>query len=451
MRKKHTVAVIDGGGRASVLVDKYLQSGHVSQVIAIPGNDWIKHVHQRKVKIFPGVKTTDKRSILKICEQEKVDLIDVAQDNAVEAGVTDILIQSGFKVVGPTQKAGRIEWDKAWCRNFCSRLDIPQPSYKVCTSVKDGMNFINRQTNQKWFIKAAFLAEGKGALSAQNNEEAVQCIKEIRSGKFKKSGRVYLIEKWLASDNNTPGEEFSMFVVCDGGINYQILGYAQDHKRALNFDKGENTGGMGASSPPLILTKSTVKAVETKIIQKVIRGLSAANIPYKGVLYLGGILIKNSGKLTIYVIEFNARWGDPEAQIVIPGIVNDFFDVGMAVVRGTVGDLKLETDGKARVVVTGSSRGYPGDYSSVIGKEVFGLDEARKQEGVRVYGAGLKIKNGKYYVGGGRLFYVVGEGKAIIEARQRAYSAISLVHVEGNNLHYRTDIGWRDVERLGIG
>ena len=160
--------------------------------------------------------------------------------------------------------------------------------------------------------------------------------------------------------------------------------------------------------------------------------------------------IRERDRLNPYVIEFNARWGDPEAEIILPGLVNDLFELSLAIARGGIRGLDLQTDGKARVVVTGASRGYPGNYEGVKGKQIYGLREAGKIDGVKIYGAGVKEKDGKYFAFGGRLFYVVGEGKTIIEARQKAYEVMAIISVEGNNLHYRTDIGWRDVERLRI-
>lgn len=165
-------------------------------------------------------------------------------------------------------------------------------------------------------------------------------------------------------------------------------------------------------------------------------------------MYLGGMAVRERGKLSPTVIEFNARWGDPEAQAIVPGLVGDFFEISMAIANGNIRDLKLQTDGKARVVVTGASRGYPEDYSQVRGKEIYGLNEARKIDGVRLYGGGVRVENGRHYANGGRLFYIVGEGSNVIDAREKAYEAMSRVFIEGNNLHYRTDIGWRDVQRL---
>lgn len=440
----NTVLVIDGGGRGAALVDKYAQSEHVEKVIAVPGNDLMKINTDKQVQIYSQLKTTSVPEILEICERESVNLADVAQDNAVEAGLVDALTERGIPTVGPTRDAGQIEWDKAWAREFGERQHIPQPSFKICLSEQEGIDYLKNQPDQPWFVKAAYLTEGKGALPAKNNEEAIQRVLEMK--RFKDASRVFLIEKWLKGDDGL-GEEFSTYVFSDGE-RYEMIGSAQDHKRVNNFDEGENTGGMGCSSPPLVLTPEFMREVEVKILDRTISGLMGERRPYKGVLYLGGMVVKQKTQLNPYVIEFNARWGDPEAQVILQGLLNDLFEISMAIAQGNISGLQLLNDGKSRVVVAGASKGYPGDYEVVKGRQIYGLDEARKVDGIKVYGAGVKAEDGKYFANGGRLFYVVGEGKTVIDARQKAYEAMSLVHIEGNNLHFRTDIGWRDVERL---
>ncbi len=443
IKTDNIVLIVGNGGRESALVDKYSQSKYVKRIIAIPGNDLMQENTSKPVQTYQQLKTTSVKEILEICEEKKVDLVDVAQENAVESGLVDKLTQKGISVVGPTRKAGQIEWDKVWAREFGKKYKLPQPSFKVCFSEKEGINYLKNQADQSWFIKAVYLSEGKGALPARNNKEAIEKVKEMR--RFGKAGKVFLIEKWLKGDDNFT-EEFSTFIFSDGE-HYQIIGSAQDHKRVNNFDEGENTGGMGCSLPPLVLI-SGIKNDVKKIFDKTVKGLKAEGKPYKGVLFLGGMVIKHRNKLKPYVIEFNARWGDPEAQVILPGVKNDLFEISRAIVKGNINNIKIKTDGKARIVVAGASKGYPGDYQSVNGKRIYGLDEVKKIDGVKVYGAGIKKEKRKYYTNGGRLFYIVGEGKTVIEARRKAYEAMSLIFIEDNNLHFRTDIGWRDVQRL---
>ena len=323
------------------------------------------------------------------------------------------------------------------------RNNIAQPNFTVCHAEEEGIVYIKKQKESRWFIKAAGLAEGKGALPAKNNKEALSAISMMKQ--FGEAGKTFLIEEWLEGDTGTAGEEFSTFIISDGK-EFRLVGSAQDHKRIFTFDEGENTGGMGCSTPPLVLSREIMKQVND-IFDKTINGLAKENRPYTGVLYLGGMLVEKKGKKKVYVIEFNARWGDPEAEVLISGITNDFFALNAAIAQGSIKDIKITVDGKARVSVVGAAKGYPGNYASVKGKQIFGIQEAKNIPGVTIYGAGIQMMNNKYYAHGGRLLHVVGEGKNVIEAREKAYKAMSLISIEGNNLQYRTDIGWRDVER----
>ncbi len=427
---KKTVVVIDSGGRGAVLIQKYSESNLVGQIIAIPGNDLMALNSKKLVKIFPELKTTSIPEILAICKKFEVDLIDVAQDNAVEAGLVDRLIEQGFKVIGPTRAAGQIEWDKAWARDFMKKYGIPSPLYKVFDSRKRAVEFINKNPGKKFFVKASGLAEGKGALPAETKAEAFAAIDQM--SKFGEAGKTFVIEEWLI------GEEFSMFALADGKT-FQIIGSAQDHKRLFDGDLGPNTGGIGCSTPALIVNKSIYNQAED-IIKKTVIGLAKENRPYSGILYLGAIVVEEK----VYVIEFNARWGDPEAEVLVPGIKNDLYQLSLAAANQMLTKEKITLDGKARIVVTGSLRS--GAESKK--RELFGVNDLLKLPGVMFFGTRVTEEKNRYFVSSGRLFHVVAEGKNVIEARQKAYEALSLLYIEGNNLHFRTDIGWRDVERI---
>lgn len=433
-KKNKTVVVIDAGGRGAALVHKYSQSPEIGKIIAIPGNDLLQAISKKPVLTFPDLKTTSVKEIVEIAKIEKADLIDVAQDNAIEAGLVDKLVELGFKVVGPTKDAGQIEWDKSWARDFMEKYNIPSPFYKAFNNKQTAIDFIKENPGKRWFVKASGLAEGKGAIPAENEQQAKNAIEEM--SKFGAAGETFVIEEWLE------GEEFSMFAISDGK-SFQILGSAQDHKRVEDGDRGPNTGGMGCSTPPLIVDNDIYRQAES-IIEKAISGLQKEGRPYKGILYLGGIVVGDK----VFVIEFNARWGDPEAEVLIAGIENDLLEVSMAVAKGVLDQVKITTDGKSRVAVAATSKGYPIDYSKVKGKEILGLDKLLEDKSVTIYGAGVKIADDKYLANGGRLFYVVGEGHDVNEAREKAYEAIKKVNIEGDNLHFRTDIGYRDVERL---
>lgn len=425
--------IIDGGGRGATLVDKYGQSKHVGNILVVPGNDLMQINTKKKVATYQHLKTTSVKEILEICQKEKVDLVDVAQDNAVEAGLVDKLMAGGIDVVGPIRKAGQIEWDKAWARDFMKKYKIPSPSYHVFSSVKDGIEFVSSGSKASWFVKAAGLAEGKGAIPASNSNEAISAIKEMK--KFGKSGEIYLLEQWLV------GEEFSAFALCDGK-DFKLVGFAQDHKRVNDGDEGPNTGGMGCVSNPLIVDENVRKQVK-EIFKKAVNGFKKEGRPYKGVLYLGGIVIE--GK--VFVIEFNARWGDPEAEVILPSIKNDLYEIGQEIIAGKIEKLDLKIDKKVRVVVAAAAKGYPIDYARVRGKKVLRIDQAIKT-GVRIYGAGIKRVDEDWVVAGGRVLFVMAEGKNVMEAREKVYQALEKISIEGDNLHYRRDIGWRDINRI---
>lgn len=429
----HTVLVVDGGGRGAALVDKYAESSKVGKILVVPGNDLMQINTRKEVQTFPLLKTTSVKEIIEICKKEKVSLVDVAQDNAVEVGLVDELVKQRIHVVGPTRKAGQVEWDKAWAREFMKKYRILHPAYHIFSSQEKGIKFLQSKPNTKWFVKASGLAEGKGAIPAANTMEAISAIREMK--RFGISGETYLLEEWLE------GEEFSAFALCDGE-DFKIVGYAQDHKRVNDGDQGPNTGGMGCVSNPLIVS-SNIKVQISKIFQKTVEGLKKEKRPYKGVLYLGGIAVEDK----VFVIEFNARWGDPEAEVILPSIKNDFMEIANALIFGNLKKLKIEIDKKVRVAVAACAKGYPVDYSAIRGKKVLGIEKAQKIN-VKIYGAGIKKVNGDYVVNGGRVLYVVGEGKFVTEAREKAYKAMKLINIEGDNLHYRTDIGWRDMERI---
>ncbi len=437
--KKYSVLITGGGGREAALVKAYARSPKVKSIFIVPGNELMQTLSSKKIIIFPHLLTTDIKKILTIIQENGIDFVDICQDNAVEAGLGDILSKNNISHIGPSRRAGRIEWDKAWSREFMSKNNIPHPLFKVCHSYEDGMEFLNKNKDQPWVVKASGLAEGKGVIVAKNRKESVDAIEKIQS--FGAAGSVYLLEQMLI------GEEFSVFALSDGKT-YQIIGSAQDHKRVNDKDEGLNTGGMGCISSPLVLTRQKIRDIKLKILDKTFLGLKNLNAPYKGILYLGGIITKQNGIDKIYVIEFNARWGDPECQAILPGIKSDFFDLSRAVADQRLKNLRFQTDKKVRVVVAGTSRGYPADYSSVKGKEVYGLESAKKIKGVEVFCSGIKRVKGRDYAQAGRLFYIVGEGRTVIDARKKAYEAMTVMSVEGNNLHFRTDIGWRDVQRI---
>ena len=268
---------------------------------------------------------------------------------------------------------------------------------------------------------------------------------------FGDAGKTFLIEECIQNHDGTPGEEASFYTITDG-TNFYTFKTSQDHKAIGMFDEGPNTGGMGVISPARVIPDNLVGVIEDTIICPAIDGLRAEGRPYVGVLYTGVMVTYTvDGQPEVKVVEFNARWGAPEAEVVVPGILTPMDEIAFACINGGLNKLIIEEDDLVRVGITGASRGYPGDYSAVKGKRIFGLEEAMAAEGVSIYGAGIKKEGTNvgpiFKANGGRLFTLVGEGETIIEAREKAFKGMAQIHVDGNNLVWRTDIGHHDIQR----
>lgn len=439
MTQHLSVMIVGGGAREHTISTVYENSPQVNKIIVAPGNGFIGYQRKKEVIIDPDCLLKDAQSLLRIAKKYKPDLVDVAQDDALASGTIDLLQENDFLAFGPTKQVARIEWDKKWSREFMQRHQIPHPNFRYFDSEKDGINYVkglyDKEQAKLIYTKATGLCSGKGALKSTSSDEAIRNIGRMKSFP-NRAGEIFLVEDGLV------GEEFSYYAISDGK-NYHIFKSGQDNKTVFNFDEGDQTGGMGAISPARV-TDNISREIEENQISRAINGMDSEGVPYKGILYLGGIVI--DGKPMN--IEYNARWGDPECQVVLPSVETDYIDIVMACLEGKLDKIEIRQDNKTRVCVVGTSRGYPNDYSDAKGKRIYGLEEAIEMDGITVFGAGIGVRNEKFYANGGRLFSVVGEGKDIFEARQRAYSAIAHISIEGNNLHYRTDIGWRDVERF---
>jgi phosphoribosylamine--glycine ligase len=434
MSALETVGFPDAGGRGGALAHVYSRSPQVKGIIAVPGND-LMHLNVRegvRFERYPAKLVEENARQIAELLRGKATMVDVCQDDIVKGGGVNFLREMGMPVVGPTKEAGRVEWDKPWSREFMRECGIPHPEFHTFHCEADGIAFIRAHEGRQWVIKAAGLALGKGVYVTSNSQEAEDGVRAMK--KFGSAGETYLIEERLV------GEEFSTYAVSDGEF-HKILGSAQDHKPLLDNDEGPNTGGMGCGSSPLVLTPDIMTQVDV-VLDKTFKGLAARGHPYTGVLYLGGMVV--GGK--VQVIEFNARWGDPEAQVVLPGLKTDLVDVSRAVIDRRIQELNLEFDNKVRIAIALASRGYP--ESSTKGKEIFGIDDARAQPGVTIYGAAVKRVDGHDYTDGGRLFYVVGEGSDVNYAREVAYGAMDRITVEDGAAQFRNDIGSRDVARL---
>ena len=439
MTQHLSVMIVGSGAREHTISCAYERSQQVDRIIVAPGNDFIAYRRQKEVFTDKNCSLKNPKFILELAKKYKPDLVDIAQEDALAHGTVDLLQENGFLTFGPTRSSARIEWDKRWSREFMERHGIPQSKFKYFDDKNPAKHYAEElyqaDPTRLVYVKATGLCAGKGALKSKSLEQAIRNIERMKTFPDR-AGEVFLIEDGLL------GEEFSYYAISDGK-NHHIFKSAQDNKTALNFDEGDQTGGMGAISPAWI-TEPFANQIEQEMILSAIKGMASEGNNYRGILYLGGIVV--DGKPMN--IEYNARWGDPECQVVLPSVETDYVGVVMACLEGRLNEVEICQDNKTRVCVVGASRGYPNDYSSVKGKRIYGLEKARGMKGVEVFGAGIDVQDGKFYSSGGRLFSVVAEGDNILEARQRAYSAMAHISIEGNNLHYRTDIGWRDVERF---
>ncbi len=449
-----TVMVVDGGGRGHALARAYLENESIERVIVAPGNegmrdDCINSLGASRTenkyfgKIIPDARGELKqvRSLLDLAYEYKPDLIDVAQDDAIALGAVDALQGAGFQAVGPARLAAQIEWDKIWAREFMTRHGIQTPEYRAFTLGEDSLPYTLDllKRHERVFFKAAGLYGGKGVVDAHDEASARAALEELAT--MGNAARRYLIEGGLI------GEEFSYHVIVDGEY-FLSFPSAQDNKRAFSGDKGKNTGGMGANAPAAV-TCGLKHRIEQQIIKRTVEGLAAEGRPYRGILCLGGMYDASTDHLG--VIEFSARWNDPECQVILPGVAvnegsTDYCTLVQNTCAGSLHRTGFFMDGLSRVCIVGAARGYPEEWSSVVGKRVR-IDYASVPKEVHFLSAGVRVHEGKLYVAGGRVFSAVASGKDVIEARRRALHALACCSIEGNNLHYRADIAWRDLER----
>lgn len=442
------VMIIDPGARGHTLKCAYEDSRDVKSTIVVPGNDFISFRSQKEVIIDKNCDLKDTASMIALAEKYRPDLIDVAQDDAIATGVGDMLRERGFMVFCPSLAAAEIEYNKVWSRQFMRCHEIPVPHFLDFSSTQTAEQFVDQIYGENpqsvMYVKASGLAAGKGALKATSYTRAVACIRRMHT--FGAAGDTFLIEQGLV------GAEFSYTVIADGTGVYHAFKPAQDYKLAHMFDEGDQTGGMGCVAPTRVIEPLSREEIEQELVIKALDGMADEGRPYKGILYVGGMKVADPNSPSGYkphCIEYNARWGDPEAQVVLPG-VTDYAGLVMAAVEGRLGQTMVQEDALYRVCLVGAARGYPGDYSAVAGKRIYGLEEAMRVPGVRVFGAGIEIVDERFYVqkARGRLFSVVGVSTVPLKAYESACMAMNRIYIEGNNLQWRPDIGWQDQELL---
>lgn len=420
------VLVVGGGGREHALVRKIKESKKVDEIFCTPGNGGISY----DAKCF-DVAATDIDGVVNLAKEIKADLVVVAPDDPLVAGMVDALNEAGFKTFGPRANAAIIEGSKVFSKELMQKYNIPTAEYKVFDNAKEAIEYIKERNEFPTVIKADGLALGKGVIIPENLDDAIAGVKEIMEDKiFGASGNNIVVEEFLT------GPEVSVLAFTDGKCVKPMVS-SMDHKRALDGDKGLNTGGMGTVSPNPYYTQEVAKECMDKIFMPTINAMNNEGRTFKGCLYFGLMITPKGPK----VIEYNCRFGDPETQVVLPRLKTDIVDIFEAIDNETLSDLDVEWRDDACACVIMASGGYPKSYPKGI--EITGLSNGQL-DGVTVYHAGTKLKDNKLVTSGGRVLGVTALGDTLENALKKSYDAVEKIHFEG--AHYRRDIGKRALE-----
>lgn len=420
------VLILGSGGREHALAWAVSASPLLTRLFCAPGNAGIAEV----ATCLP-LDLTDHGAVVHVCRQHNIDFVIVGPEAPLVAGLADHLLQNGIKAFGPTQAAAQLEGSKGFTKDLCREFSIPTAAYGRFTDSAAAKTYLAQQA-LPMVVKADGLAAGKGVVIAETREDAVAAVEACFSGTFGAAGAEVVIEEFLE------GEEASFFALVDGH-HALPLATAQDHKRVGDGDAGPNTGGMGAYSPAPVITPAITDQVMADIIQPTVAAMAARGTPYKGVLFAGLMLTTSGPKL----IEYNVRFGDPEAQVLMMRLKSDFLPALIATVDGVLSAFDLRWHDDAALTVVMAARGYPGIPET--GTEIRGLDDAAAVEGTEIFHAGTKRSGSRLIANGGRVLNVTARGKTVGEAQKRAYEAVSRIDWPGG--FYRRDIGWRAIER----
>lgn len=421
------VLVIGGGGREHALVWKLRQSPRISKIYCAPGNGGIS-------KDAECVPVDQKRleSMVALANQLRPDLTVVGPELPLQLGVVDEFTRRGWPVFGPTKAAAQLETSKSFAKEFMQRHRIPTAHYAICASGTDVKAALSR-FSAPVVVKADGLAAGKGVVMCKTKEEATAAAGEMLSGKMVgDAGTRVVLEECLK------GDELSFLVLSDGERVAPLVA-AQDHKRVGDGDTGPNTGGMGAYSFPGLLDEQMANWLTHHIAAPVIAGMKAEGMEYKGILYCG-LMMTARGPM---VLEFNCRFGDPEAQPILMRLESDLLEAIEASIEGRVSDGDFRWSQDASVCVVMASGGYPGTIE--VGKRITGIEDAENIEGVKVFQAGTSTRDGEYYTAAGRVLGVTARAPDLQSAVQHAYEAVGKIQFDG--AHYRKDIAARALKK----
>ena len=419
------VLMVGGGGREHALIMKLLESPKVEKVYAAPGNGGISRIAE-----CCNVSAMDIDGMIKLAKDKDVELAVVAPDDPLAAGMVDAFEAEGIRAFGPNKAAAVIEASKVFSKDLMRKYDIPTAKYETFNDHDKAVEYIRENNTYPIVIKADGLALGKGVIIAYNFEEAQNALKTIMTDKaFGDSGNNVVVEEFLT------GHEASVLAFTDGETIVPMVS-AMDHKQIFDGDKGPNTGGMGTVSPNRYYTDELAKRCMDEIFVPTIKAMRSEGRPFKGCLFFGLMLTENGPK----VIEYNARFGDPETQVVLPRLKTDLLEIFEAVIDGKLADIDIEWTDESCACVVMASGGYPGSYRKNI--EIKGLDINGGCDDAVIYHAGTRFEDGKFYTSGGRVLGITALGKDIDEALEKAYSAVRKINFEG--AQYRKDIGRRE-------
>ena len=418
------VAVIGSGGREHALCFKLSESQKVTQLFCIPGNAGTNEICKNIDIDYLNFDLLHSTLL-----ENNISLVIVGPEIPLVEGIVDYLADKNIFAFGPSKKASQLEGSKAFMKKVCQDFNIPTAAYEEFDNFEQAKKFIN-QSKHPLVIKSDGLAAGKGVTISQTAEQSVQCAKEILEGKFKTSKKV-VIEEFLE------GEEASYFIITDGK-NYLPIGTAQDHKRIGENDTGPNTGGMGAYSPSLLITKELQEKINKEIIEPTIKGLNKIGCSFVGILYAGLMIKDNQPKL----IEYNIRFGDPECQVLMMRIDNDLIDLVLSVKNKNLLNQKITWKKNPCITIVAAAKGYPDTYQ--VETEIKNLENITTNSTQQLFHAGTINKNGKILANGGRVLNATSSATNLKQARDKAHEMLNLV--DWDDMYFRKDIGWRVIK-----
>jgi phosphoribosylamine---glycine ligase len=423
MRERSTnVLILGSGAREHALARACAKSPFAGNLFVAPGNPGCKTV----ARAVP-LSAAEHAEVIAFCQREAIDLVVVGPEAPLVSGLTDDLIAAGVVCFGPTRDAARLEGSKGYAKDFCREFGIPTGEYSRFRDPREAKTYIHNR-GAPIVVKVDGLAAGKGVVVANTVREAESAVDASLSGATGSAGAEIVVEEFLE------GEEVSFFALCDGTIAIPF-GSAQDYKRVGEGDTGPNTGGMGAYSPPTIITPGLSERIMNEIVEPTLRGMNDRGSPFRGVLFVG-LMISASGPK---VIEFNVRFGDPEAEVILPRLDDDLLPLLVACASGSLRDTAPRFCSDASLAVVMAARGYPGE--PLRGSRIRGIEDAEALPGVVVLHGGTREIDGAIFANGGRVLTIPGLGNDIADARERAYAAIDRIKwPEG---FFRRDIGWR--------